>query len=141
MPFPASDFRVIAILILAVVGLAAAILALTHLLGPSRRGPIKFSTYESGVDPIGDARRRFNIRFYLVGLLFILFDVELIFMYPWAVIFPRLSDPAYANDAVIMQLKSAGFGVGFFAVSVGIFFTLLTVGFLYEWRKGIFRWD
>lgn len=141
MLFPASDYSVIAILILVVIFLAIVILGLTHFIGPARKGAIKFSTYESGVDPIGDARRRFNIRFYLVGLLFILFDVELIFMYPWAVIFPRMNDSAFANDALVMQLKAAGFGPGFFLASVGIFFALLTVGFLYEWKKGIFQWD
>jgi NADH-quinone oxidoreductase subunit A len=140
-PTEASNYQIVALLILTVGTLAGLILAITHLVGPQRLGRVKQSTYESGVDPKGDARRRFNIRFYLVGLLFIVFDVELVFLYPWAVLFPRLADPAYANDALIMQLKDAGYGTGFFALCVGMFFLLLTVGFVYEWRKGIFRWD
>lgn len=141
MPEAASDYRIIAILILTVSALIAAIMALTHLIGPKREGAIKHSTYEAGVDPLGDARRRFNIRFYLVGLLFILFDVELIFMYPWGVLFPRFRDPQFAGDAFIAELQNAGYGVGFFAAGIGVFFLLLTVGFIYEWRRGIFKWD
>ena len=96
------------------------------------------------MDPIGDARRRFNVKFYLIAVLFLIFDVEIIFLYPWAVLFPRVreagsSGGSYASWAT--PLAESGFGPGFFIVSVGIFFVLLTVGFYYEWKKGIFRWD
>lgn len=133
------DYAIIAILILTVISLAAIIMALTHLIGPKRHGPIKDMTYEAGVDPIGDARQRFNVRFYLVAVLFLVFDVEIIFMYPWAVLFRRFNDPSH--QAWATSLAAEGFDLAFVSVSMLIFFLLLLVGFVYEWRKGIFRWD
>ena len=152
----ASDYGVVVILILAMVAIAGVILLLTYLIGPKRTGPVKQSVYESGVDPTGDARRRFNVRFYLVAVLFLVFDVEIIFLYPWAVLFPRLREGAAEWEAArqvgetdeVSQLANwagplveAEFTPAFFAVGIGIFFTLLTIGFIYEWRKGVFRWD
>jgi len=137
----ASDYSIVVILILAVTAVAAAILLLTYLIGPKRLGAIKQSTYESGVDPTGDARRRFNVRFYLVAVLFLIFDVEVVFLYPWAVLFPRLRAAEGADQQWAAGLAQDGFTTTFFAVGIGIFFLLLTVGFLYEWRKGVFRWD
>jgi NADH-quinone oxidoreductase subunit A len=137
----ASDYSIVVILVLAVTGVAAAILLLTYLIGPKRLGAIKQSTYESGVDPTGDARRRFNVRFYLVAVLFLIFDVEVVFLYPWAVLFPRLRAAEGADQQWAAGLAQDGFTTAFFAVGIGIFFLLLTVGFLYEWRKGVFRWD
>jgi len=140
----ASDYRIIAILILAVIALATVIIIATHLIGPKRHGAVKDATYEAGVDPVGDARRRFNVRFYLIAVLFLVFDVEILFLYPWATLYPRLGD-ATREGATHTEwagaLADAGFGSGFFLVSIGIFFVLLGVGFVYEWRKGIFRWD
>ena len=95
-----------------------------------RHGQVKDSTYESGMVPIGDARGRFNVRFYLVAMLFLLFDVELIFMYPWALAFFRSTEPA----ALPGQRT-------FLFVEMAIFVGILLVGYLYAWRKGIFRWD
>ncbi len=137
----ASDYSIVVILILAVTAVAAAILLLTYLIGPKRFGAIKQSTYESGVDPTGDARRRFNVRFYLVAVLFLIFDVEVVFLYPWAVLFPRLRAAEGADQQWAAGLAQDGFTTPFFAVGIGIFFVLLTVGFIYEWRKGVFRWD
>jgi len=131
-----GGYGLIALLILGVSGLAAVIMIVTHIVGPKRRGAVKGSTYESGVDPISDARRRFNVRFYLVAVLFLVFDVEIIFLYPWAVLFPGLSSGASGGE-----LAAAGYTSSFFLGSIGIFFALLTVGFLYEWRKGVFKWD
>ena len=136
-----SLFAKIIILILAVMGIAAVILLLTYLIGPKRSGPIKHSVYESGVDPTGDARKRFNVRFYLVAVLFLIFDVEIIFLYPWAVLFPRLKTTEGADQQWASQLAADGFTPMFFAVGIGVFFLLLTIGFIYEWRKGVFRWD
>jgi NADH-quinone oxidoreductase subunit A len=134
----AAEFAPVAILLAALVLVAGAILAATHLIGPRRSGPVKDIPYESGVDPIGDARRRFNVRFYLVAVLFLVFDVEIIFLYPWAVLFLKVADGSIPDQAVF---ESLGYGPGFLAASVGFFFFLLTVGFIYEWRKGVFRWD
>lgn len=134
----AADYVTVAILLAVLIGLAGAILAVTHLIGPARSGPVKDTTYESGVDPIGDARRRFNVRFYLVAVLFLVFDVEIIFLYPWSVLFPKVAGGTLADSAALADL---GYGPGFLAATVGFFFLLLTVGFLYEWRKGVFKWD
>jgi NADH-quinone oxidoreductase subunit A len=136
-----SDYGIVVILILAVMGIAGIILLLTYLIGPKRRGAIKQSVYESGVDPIGDARQRFNVRFYLIAVLFLIFDVEIIFLYPWAVLFPRLKTAQPADQQWAADLAAAGFTPLFLVVGVGIFFLLLTIGFVYEWRKGVFRWD
>jgi NADH-quinone oxidoreductase subunit A len=136
-----SNYGIVVILILVVMGIAAIILLLTYLIGPKRAGPIKHSVYESGVDPTGDARKRFNVRFYLVAVLFLIFDVEIIFLYPWAVLFPRLKTPEAADQQWATGLADAGFTPAFFAGAIGIFFILLTIGFVYEWRKGVFRWD
>ena len=137
----ASDYTIVAILIVAAIAFALAIMALTYLIGPKRVGTIKHSTYESGVDLIGDARRRFNVRFYLVAVLFLIFDVEVVFLYPWAVLFPRLGAAEGADRQWAQQLAEVGFTPLFFAVGIGLFFLLLAIGFLYEWRRGVFRWD
>jgi NADH-quinone oxidoreductase subunit A len=136
-----SDYGIVVILILAVMGIAAIILLLTYLIGPKRAGPIKHSVYESGVDPTGDARKRFNVRFYLIAVLFLIFDVEIVFLYPWAVLFPRLQSAEGADQQWAAGLAAGNFTPAFFAVAVGLFFLLLTIGFAYEWRKGVFRWD
>ncbi|MCS7167821.1 MAG: NADH-quinone oxidoreductase subunit A [Gemmatales bacterium] len=83
--------------------------------------------YESGVDPLGDARLRFDIRYYLIAVLFLLFDVELLFLYPWAV-------AAYADNGLPVALRDAAF------LGVLVFLGLLIIGYLYEWAKGGFRW-
>lgn len=142
-----SDYSIIAILTLLVIGLASVIMLLTHVIMPripffpvpARSGTVKDTAYESGVAPIGDARRRFNVRFYLVAVLFLLFDVEIIFLYPWSVLYPRLTDMNYQQWA--QPLIAAGYTPGFFLATAPIFFTILAVGFVYEWRKGIFKWD
>lgn len=139
-----GSYAIVAVLIIAVVLLAAVILALTHAIGPKRHGPIKDMTYESGVDPIADARRRFNVRFYLVAVLFLVFDVEIIFLYPWAILLPEVhkaAAPDAAQASLLADVVPLGYGAGFFLISIAIFFALLAVGFVYEWRKGIFKWD
>ncbi|MEE8169838.1 MAG: NADH-quinone oxidoreductase subunit A, partial [Phycisphaerae bacterium] len=114
---------------------AIAILALAHGLPKlKRRGPVKDGTYESGMEPIGDARGRFNVRFYLVAMLFLLFDVELIFMYPWAVVFQR----SVTGDGAAAAMTAEGFGPGFLLGEMAIFMIILLVGYAYAWRKRIF---
>lgn len=151
-----GDYTIVAILILGVMAVAALIMLLTHVIGPKRAGAVKNSPYESGVDPIGDARQRFNVRFYLVAVLFLIFDVEIVFLYPWAVLFPKLragvmeynaaqeaGNLTGISDLAIWAgpLADAGFTPAFFSIGIGVFFLLLTVGFFYEWRKGVFKWD
>ena len=139
--FGTSDYSIVVVVVLIVIVMALAILALTHLIGPKRVGAIKHSTYESGVDPTGDARRRFNVRFYLVAVLFLVFDVEIVFLYPWAVLFPRLKAEAGPDHEWAAGLAESGYNPAFFAVAIAIFFGLLAVGFIYEWRRGVFKWD
>jgi len=130
----ATGYLPIAILFLTVVTLAALIVLISHILPKQHRsGPVKDAIYESGVEPIGDARRRFNIRFYLVAMLFLLFDVELIFMYPWAILFHRR---AMGED--IAPPGAAVPGTGFFLVEMAIFVVVLLIGYVYAWRRRVF---
>jgi NADH-quinone oxidoreductase subunit A len=116
-------FAYLALLILFVIGVMVA----THTIGPRRRTPVKQMPYESGMDPIGDARQRFDVKFYLVAIMFLVFDVELLFLYPWAVV-------AYRDGGLPEVLK----GPVFWCVIV--FILLLFVAYVYDWKKGVFRW-
>lgn len=121
-------YQPILALILIIMALGGTIMLITHVLPkPGRQGERKDSTYESGMDVIGDARRRFNVRFYLVAMLFLLFDVELIFMYPWAKVFTGGA--------------ASGANMSFLFYEMVIFMMILLVGYVYAWRKGVFRWD
>ena len=110
--------------------LAVGLLTVGSLLGPKRTGRVKEMPYESGMDPIHDARRRFDVRFHLVAIAFLVFDVELLFLYPWAV--------ANKNAEGLRNLGSASQAVIFGEVM--FFIALLTAGFAYAWRKGVFQW-
>jgi len=124
--------------ILLLIGLAGTLvglmLVLAHVIGPSRKGRVKDETYESGMPVIGDARRRFNVRFYVVAILFLLFDVEVVFLWPWALVF---YDAAMTGQPVGEPVAGAGFLLAAMSAFVG----LLLVGFAYEWRRGVFQWD
>lgn len=102
-------------------------MVLAHVVGPRRNTPVKLMPYESGMDPIGDARQRFDVKFYLVAIMFLVFDVELLFLYPWAVV-------AYGDQGFPPVLQRAIFW------SVLVFIVLLLVAYLYDWRKGVFKW-
>lgn len=137
-----GDYAPVGLLVLVVLGLAGGILAATHVIGPKRHGPVKDSTYESGMAPFGDTRRRFNVRYYIVAMLFLLFDVEIVFFYPWASLFSRLNAAAgTASGDWAAQMRSAGFGPGFFLAEMLVFTAILLVGYVYAWRKDVFRWD
>ena len=105
------------------------------LFGPARRGAVKEMPYESGMDPIHDARRRFDVRFHLVAIAFLVFDVELLFLYPWAV--TQWDDQ---QGLAWMAQQSQVFSTNLVFAEVMVFITLLTAGFVYAWRKGVFRW-
>lgn len=111
------------ILVMVVVAGAFAVIALgaSALLGPRRYNQAKDEPYESGILPFGDARRRFPVQFYVVAVLFILFDVEVILMYPWAVVARKLGL----------------FGL----IELGIFLAILLVGFVYAWKNDAFKWQ
>ncbi|MEO8497442.1 MAG: NADH-quinone oxidoreductase subunit A [Planctomycetota bacterium] len=114
--------------------LSVGLLAAANLLGPKRAGRVKEMPYESGMDPIHDARRRFDVRFHLVAIAFLLFDVELLFLYPWAVANKNPDGLKRIADAVPDFNPAVVFG------EVMFFIALLTVGFAYAWRKGVFQW-
>jgi len=99
----------------------------TSILGPKRTGGEKSGTYESGMNPIGTARRRFNIRFYILAMTFLVFDIEIIFLYPWALDFAQL-EPG-SPDATLFLGRI-------------LFFILMSIiAYIYAWKKGVFRWD
>ncbi len=137
----ASDYGTIGILILVATGVVLGILVLTHVIGPKRSGPMKDATYESGMEPFTDTRRRFSVRFYLIAVLFLVFDVEIVILYPWAVLMPRLHETSGPHAAWAHEMLAAGYGPGYMLLSVGLFFALLLVGLVYEWRRGVFRWN
>src|ERR1700739_3575871 len=91
MDFTLSTYYPIFLYLLVIIGFAVLVLIVTHLIGPMRRTPTKQMPYESGMDPIGDARQRFDVKFYLIAILFLVFDVELLFLYPWAAAYPDVS--------------------------------------------------
>ena len=127
------------LLVLAATLLSAGLVTVGRLVGPRREGAVKRMPYESGMDPIHDARRRFDVRFYLVAVAFLVFDVELLFLYPWAVA-AKHSDPAAPRgiDWAVSNHLVEGRGVVFGEIMV--FIALLALGLVYAWRKGVFRW-
>ncbi len=142
-----AAFLPVLLFILCAAVLAVALLLPAKVLGPKRSTPVKRMPYESGMDPIHDTRRRFDVRFHLVAIAFLVFDVELLFLYPWAV----------ASRPNLESLKAAGGGDVYGGLNTAIehhlvesrglvfgevmfFIALLGLGFLYAWRKGVFRW-
>jgi NADH-quinone oxidoreductase subunit A len=111
-------------------GLALSMMLVGGLLGPKRSGDVKRMPYESGMDPVHQARRRFDVRFHVVAIAFLIFDVELLFLYPWAV----------ANRHPEGFRALAGFSRGMMFGELLLFLALLTAAFVYVWRKGVFQW-
>jgi len=138
LPASLEPYAAIGFVILLVMFIAGSMLILAHVIGPRRRhGPVKDMPYESGMPPIADTQRRFNVRFYIVAVLFLLFDVEVVFLWPWAEAYS-----AAARHGATIPLETGGeAGKGFLLIGMGIFFALLLFGLLYEWKKGAFQWD
>src|SRR5579885_347471 len=103
------------------MALAAGLIGASALLGKRAKSPLKDTPYESGMAPVGSARERFSVKFYLVGMIFILFDVEAVFLYPWAVVYRELKLFAFAE--------------------MFVFIALILVGFFYVWKKGALDWS
>jgi len=114
--------------------LSVAMVTISYLVGPHRQGAVKEMPYESGMDPIHDARRRFDVRFHLVAIAFLVFDVELLFLYPWAVAKQNAAGLKAAVDEGLVSSTGLIFG------EVLVFIALLALGFAYAWRKGVFQW-
>ncbi len=116
-----NTYLPIAVLLVISTGLAFIVVGLGHLLGPRRPTKAKLAPYESGMRPIGPAMRRMPVRFYLVAVLFILFDIEVMFFLPWAVTF--------------RELKVFGF------IEMLVFIGVLLVGYIWVWKRGALEWD
>lgn len=127
-----SDFNhygPLGVLLLMAIIFGFANLVITSVLGPSRKGDVKGMAYESGVNPIGNARSRFNVRFYIVAMTFLVFDVEIVFLYPWAKTFPSLGGTQGDELSTLFLMRM-------------LFFILTSiVAYIYAWRKGVFRYD
>lgn len=122
-----SSYLPILIMVLAALGFAALNLVGTMIIGPRRLGDNKGETYEAGMTPVGTARKRFNVRFYLIAMIFLVFDVEVIFLYPWAATFSNLEPASQTSMVWLMRI---------------MFFLFTTVvAYLYGYRKGVFRFD
>jgi len=121
----ASLLLPILVLVLCAAFMAVGMLVAGQLVGPKRSNSAKSMPYESGMDPLHDTRRRFDFRFHAVAVVFLVFDVELLFLYPWAV----------ANKSATRT-----FDQGLVFVEILVFVGLLAVGFVYAWRRRVFRW-
>jgi NADH-quinone oxidoreductase subunit A len=118
--YPQTYFPVLVQVVIA-IALAAGLIGASALLGKRAKSPLKDTPYESGMAPVGSARERFSVKFYLVGMIFILFDIEAVFLYPWAVVYRDLKLFAFAE--------------------MFIFVALILVGFFYVWKKGALDWS
>jgi len=116
-----AEYYPVLLFIVVGLGVGVAPMVLGRLLGPNRPDPEKLSPYECGFEAFEDARMKFDVRYYLVAILFILFDLEIAFLFPWA--------------AVINEIGFAGF------LSMMLFLAILVVGFVYEWKKGALEWE
>jgi NADH-quinone oxidoreductase subunit A len=129
--FNLMDYAPIGLMFLVAVGFAASQLLVTQLIGPRKRTATKLMPYESGKDPVGSARDRFSIKFYTVAVIFLLFDIEVLFMVPFAVAFKSL----------LAQEVSTGVAYGTIAfIEITAFIATLVVGYIYVWKKGTFDW-
>jgi NADH-quinone oxidoreductase subunit A len=120
-----TDYLPILFLLVFAIGFAGVNLALTHLIGPKKSTQSKLSVYESGVQPVGDTRQRISIRFGLVAMLFIIFDIEVVFLYPWAIVFKKFTE-------------NSGY---FILIEMLVFIGILFLGYIYAWKKGGLSWD
>jgi NADH-quinone oxidoreductase subunit A len=116
-----AEYFPILLFILVGLGVGVAPLVLGKLLGPNRPDPEKLSPYECGFEAFEDARMKFDVRYYLVAILFILFDLEIAFLFPWAAVVNEIGMPGY--------------------LAMMLFLAILTVGFVYEWMKGALEWE
>ncbi|MDF1579315.1 MAG: NADH-quinone oxidoreductase subunit A [Desulfuromonadales bacterium] len=116
-----ESYLPILFLILVAIGFGVIVVVLSRLIGQKKPTAIKLAPYECGMPPVGSARARFSIKFYIIAMLFILFDIEAVFLYPWAVMFKRL---------------------GLFGfIEMGVFIAILLVGYIYVWKKGALEWE
>ena len=128
MPFRYYDYLPILLIFIVAAGFAAGNIFISQFIGQRKRTRTKMMPYECGKDPVGDARQRFSVKFYLIAMLFILFDIEVIFLVPWAVVFKTLSAPPFGLANLVY-------------FEMIIFVALLLVGYVYVIKKGAFDWN
>ena len=116
---------------------AVMMLGLSHLTMRPRPTPVKQTAYESGIPALGDARERFSVKFYMVAMLFIIFDIETVFMIPWGAYYRQLSCGVPMANDVCPSGQASFFGL----VEMLVFMAILLVGFVYVWKKGALQWD
>ena len=116
---------------------AVMMLALSHLTMRPRPTPVKQTAYESGIPALGDARERFSVKFYMVAMLFIIFDIETVFMIPWGAYYRQLSCAVPMANGICPAGQTSFFGL----VEMLVFMAILLVGFIYVWKKGALQWD
>ena len=121
-----SDYIPLMIILIVAVGLASVLVGLSWILGPKKPSAAKLAPYECGVTPVGSARERFPVKFYLIAMLFIVFDIETVFLYPWAVSFTRWNSHALQVFSLLEMI---------------VFIIILFVGYIYVWQKGAFEWE
>ncbi len=135
-----AEFTPVFLFLIVAIAIAAGMIIASAWLAPQKTTKVKQMPYESGMDPIGDARQRFDVRYYLVAIVFLLFDVELLFLYPWAVaqwsagITPAPSELAVSAAGIPAEFRGMVFG------EILLFILILAAAFAYAWRKGVFEW-
>ncbi|MGI9065102.1 MAG: NADH-quinone oxidoreductase subunit A [Pyrinomonadaceae bacterium] len=127
MPFRLIDYLPILLMFIVAGGFAVGNIVLSQFVGQRKRTRTKMMPYECGKDPVGTARERFSVKFYLIAMLFILFDIEVIFLVPWAVVFKTLAGPSYGLRTLVY-------------VEMMVFVALLLAGYVYVIKKGAFDW-
>jgi NADH-quinone oxidoreductase subunit A len=127
MQFRLYDYLPILLMFIVAAGFAVTNVLLSQFIGQRKRTRTKLMPYECGKDPVGTARERFSVKFYLIAMIFILFDIEVIFLVPWAVVFKTLAGPAYGLRTLVYA-------------EMMIFIALLLVGYIYVVKKGAFDW-
>lgn len=131
-----GEFTPVFLYLILAAGIAAGMLIGSAILAPSKKTRVKDMPYESGMDPVGDARQRFDVRFYLVAIVFLLFDVELLFLYPWAV----AHWSRYVQGA---EVQTAGIPASFHGLvfaEITLFLVILVAAYAYARRKGVLEW-
>src|SRR5215475_4688841 len=127
-----KEYIPILIVFIFVAGFAVTNIVLSHVVGKRKNTRAKLMPYECGMDPVGSAHQRFSVKFYLIAMLFILFDIEAVFLLPWAVVFKTMS------GRLILNGQS---GRSFVFFEMMIFIAVLLVGYVYVWKKGLFEWN
>jgi NADH-quinone oxidoreductase subunit A len=120
-----------------VIANAVLIIGASTLITRSRPTPVKQQAYESGMPPLGDARERFSVKFYMVAMLFIVFDIETVFMIPWGAYYRQLSCHVPLVGGACPTAQISFFGLG----EMLVFMAILLVGYVYVWKKGALQWD